>query len=230
MSDFQEASMLHKRVALGLGPEIFIPTSDDELESLLGRKGLSVGVWHDRRLVCMRSVQTDREWVDDSLRKMGLGPDPEGRTAVTDHCIVDKEYRGNNIQFLTNYELESMIAENFDTITTTVAPMNVFSLQNILNINFQIVGLDHRYGGYLRYTLVKRFRSDVSIWTNGHSIMPIRDLEGQRRLLSQGCVGYKLKRMEFGFVIFYAPVGATPPHATRRARQYYHWAPHSADC
>jgi hypothetical protein len=219
MSDLEEARRLHKKVATGLGPEIFIPTTGDELESLLGGKGLSVGVWHAGRLVCMRSVQTDREWVDESLRKMGLDPDPRGRTAVTDHCVVDKEYRGNNIQFLTNYEIESMIALNFDKITTTVAPMNVFSLQNILNINFQIIGLDPRYGGYYRYTLVKSFRSDASIWTNGHHVVPIRDVERQQYLLSHGCVGYKLKRVHQGFVIFYAPMSVDAPQGMRHINQ-----------
>jgi hypothetical protein len=205
-SDFDEANRLQKRVALGLGPEIFVPTTEEELERLLGDDGLSIGVWHEKRLVCMRAVQTDSDWVDESMEKMGLPPDPRKRTAVTDHCIVDKEYRGNNIQFLTNYEIESLIAERFDAITTTVAPMNVFSLQNVLNCNFQIVALDLRYGGYLRYTLVKYFRSSASLWLNEHRMSPIRDIERQKRLMLDGFVGYKLKRMPIGFTLFYAPM------------------------
>ncbi|MDR1943928.1 MAG: hypothetical protein LBQ19_03815 [Synergistaceae bacterium] len=211
MSDYGDAVRLHKKVAQGLGPEIYVPTTEEELERLLRDEGLSVGVWHENRLICMRSVQTAPEWVSESLEKMGLDPDPKERTAVTDHCIVDKEYRGNNIQFFTSYEIECIVAEQFDKVATTVAPMNIFSLQNIINCNFHIVGLDFRYGGYLRYTLIKNFRADSSIWTNDHHLVPIRDISEQKKLIEEGFVGYKLKRMPHGFTVFYAPMRPEQP-------------------
>jgi hypothetical protein len=209
ISDFDEAERLHRRVSLGLGPEIFVPTTTEELEMLLGDKGISVGVWHEGRLISMRAVQTDADWVNESLAKMGLPPDPEMKTAVTDHCIVDKEYRGNNIQFLTNYEIESMVAERFSNLATTVAPMNIFSFKNILLCNFHIVGLDLQYGGYLRYTMLKRFHALESIWTNAHRIIPIRDIKKQQQAMNEGMVGYKLKRMPTGFTVFYAPMSVS---------------------
>jgi hypothetical protein len=214
LSDLEEANRLHKRVALGLGPEIYIQTSSEELEWLLSGKGMAIGVWHEQKLVSMRAVQTDAGWVDDSLVKMGLEPDPQKRTAVTDHCVVDKAYRGNNIQFLTSYEIESLVAEQFDTLATTVAPMNVFSLQNILNCNFHIVGLNLIYGGYFRYTLLKRFHSNASIWSNDYCMIPIRDIKKQQQVTGEGFVGYKIKRMPTGFTLFYAPM--SEEHETPR--------------
>ncbi|MDR1515740.1 MAG: hypothetical protein LBS45_08595 [Synergistaceae bacterium] len=210
ISDFDEAQRLHKKISQGLGPEIFIPSSPEEIEMLLSDKGVSVGVWHEDRLISMRSVQTDGDWVNDSLVKMGLPPDPGMNTAVTDHCVVDKEYRGNNIQFLSSYEIESIIAERFGVIATTVAPMNIFSFKNILLCNFHIVGLDLQYGGYLRYTMLKRLRAKESIWTNAHRAIPIRDVKKQQQVLLEGMVGYKLKRMPTGFTVFYAPMSAAP--------------------
>ncbi|MDR1019168.1 MAG: hypothetical protein LBL73_00285 [Synergistaceae bacterium] len=210
VSDFDEAVRLHKKVSMGLGPEVFVPSSPEEIEMLLGSKGISIGVWHEGRLVSMRAVQTDGDWVNDSLVKMGLPPDLEMKTAVTDHCVVDKEYRGNNIQFLSGYEIESIVAEKFSTIATTVAPMNIFSFKNILLCNFHIVGLDLQYGGYLRYTMLKRFRAAESIWTNAHRVIPIRDVKKQQQAMAEGLVGYKLKRMPTGFAVFYAPMSITP--------------------
>jgi hypothetical protein len=215
ISDYDEANRLHKKISMGLGPEIFIPSSPEEIGMLLGDKGVSVGVWHEDRLISMRSVQTDGDWVNDSLVKMGLPPDPGMNTAVTDHCVVDKEYRGNNIQFLSSYEIESIVAERFSVIATTVAPMNIFSFKNILLCNFHIVGLDLQYGGYLRYTMLKRFRDKESIWTNAHLAIPIRDVKKQQRALREGMVGYKLKRMPTGFTVFYAPMSVTPPQEAR---------------
>jgi hypothetical protein len=214
--DFDVASRLHRKIALGLGPEIFVPTTDEELEWLLTGKGMSVGVWQEGKLICMRAVRTDAKWVEHSVEEMGLKPDGKKRIAITDHCIVDKEYRGNNIQFLTNYELEGLIAVQFDELATTVAPMNVFSLQNVINCGFHITGLGLQYEGYLRYTLVKKFRSDASIWMNWHHAIPIRDIERQKQIISAGCVGYKLKRTHNGFTVLYAPVDILPPPSCQR--------------
>ncbi|MDR0647840.1 MAG: hypothetical protein LBF92_00685 [Synergistaceae bacterium] len=210
ISDFDEAIRLHKKVSMDLGPEVFVPTSHEELAMLLGGKGVSIGVWHEDRLISMRAVQTDGEWVNESLVKMGLLPDPQMKTAVTDHCVVDKEYRGNNIQFLSGYEMESIVAEKFSVIATTVAPTNIFSLKNVLLCNFHIVGLDLHYGGYLRYTMLKRFGAEESIWTDAHRAIPISDIKEQQRAIAEGMAGYKLKRIPAGFAVFYAPWSINP--------------------
>ncbi|MDR1916527.1 MAG: hypothetical protein LBQ58_08140 [Synergistaceae bacterium] len=211
MPDLEEAKNLHERVTKGLSREIYIPTSDEDMERLLGYEGIALGVWFQERLICMRAVATDKEWIRHIMESMDLAPDPDNRTAYTKHCIVDKDFRGNNVQFLTQYAIENQISDNFDTILTTVSPKNIFSIQNILACNFVVVALKMINGEYMRYIMRKNFRSDLSIWTNGHLVIPSSDFERQREVLAEGYVGYKRIRKHRGFSILYAPMSKEPP-------------------
>jgi hypothetical protein len=198
-------------VTKGLSREIFAPTPYGELLRLLGDDGMSLGVWFGDRLICMRAVVTEHKWMGEILAHMGVGPDGGNRTCYTDHCIVDKEFRGNNVQFLTHCGIENYVADRFDKIYTTVAPKNIFSLQNILSCNFIIVGLKSLYGGHTRFLLSKTFKPTASLWTNGHLVVPIADVEFQKKIISQGYVGYKSIRKHRSFSILYAPLSEAAP-------------------
>jgi hypothetical protein len=210
-SDLEEAIKLHCRVTRGLSREIYVPTTDGELENILNGEGVSLGVWFEDRLICMRAVITDPDSVGGILEHMGFDPAQHGRAAYTDHCIVDKDFRGNNVQFLTHYAIENQISGKFDVILTTVSPKNMFSLHNILACNFVIIGLKTLYGGYTRYIMRKNFRDGASLWTNGHLIVPSSDLARQREVLADGYVGYKCIRKHSEFSILYAPMSKEPP-------------------
>jgi hypothetical protein len=209
--DTEEAVKLHYRVTRGLSPEIFAPTSERDIERLVGGDGVSFGVWFEKRLICMRAVIIDSDWVNDTLGHMGFGADERNRTAYTDHCIVDKEFRGNNVQFLTHYAIEQKIADRYDVFFTTVSPKNSFSLQNVLGCNFVIVGIEKLYGGYLRYVMRKKLSLGLPVWTHGHLVIPISDIARQKEAIADGCVGYKMIRKHRGFSVLYAPIGERPP-------------------
>jgi hypothetical protein len=209
--DMEEAVKLHYRVTRGLSPEIFAPTSEHDIGRLVGGEGVSLGVWFDERLICMRAVIVDSDWVNETLGHMGFGSDEQNRTVYTEHCIVDKEFRGNNVQFLTHYAIEQKIAGSYDVFFTTVSPKNSFSLLNILGCNFVIVGIRELYGGYLRYVMRKELSLGVPIWTHGHLVIPISDIARQREAIADGFVGYKMIRKHRGFSILYAPMAERPP-------------------
>ncbi|MCL2684676.1 MAG: hypothetical protein FWE55_05480 [Synergistaceae bacterium] len=209
--DYDEAVKLHNRATKGLSCEIFVQTPEKDMRRLLGRGGISLGVWFDGRLICMRAIVTDGKWVDEILADMGFDADPARKTVYTDHCVVDKDFRGNNIQFLTHYEMENRIVDRYETFYTTVSPKNSFSLQNILGCNFVIVGLKELYSGNLRYILKKPLSRCIPIWTRGHLVIPIRDTKRQTTAIAEGYVGYKLIRRPRGFSVLYAPAGDNPP-------------------
>jgi len=209
--DYHEAIKLHGRVARGLSYEIYVPTSKRDIRRLLGKEGISIGVWFDGRLISMRAVVTDGEWMGEILADMGFEEEPESKSVYTEHCIVDKEFRGNNIQFLTHYALENSLTENFEDFYTTVSPKNNFSMQNVLGCNFVIIGLREMYGGYLRFILKKTMSRCLPIWTHGHLVIPISDTKRQMEAIAEGFVGYKLIRKSRGFSVLYAPAGDNPP-------------------
>lgn len=216
IADHREAERLHLEVSRGISPDIFAPTSPEDLVRLLGPDGVAAGVWHANRLVAMRAIQTDKDWVGEVLLKMGLPLDEAGRTTFTEHCIVDKEFRGNNIQFLSHYDIETRIAGYFDRIVTTVSPKNVYSLRNVFACNFLIVAMRELYGGYMRCILEKNFISPMSIWTNGDLVVPLKDVNQQRFLLAEGYVGYRLIRKSEKYHVLYAPSALSRPPADLR--------------
>ena len=209
--DIDEVLRLHHRVTRGLSHEIYVPTGDEDLWRLVNGEGISLGVWFEDRLICMRAVVTDADWVGEILAEMGFTPEPEHKTAYTDHCIVDRDFRGNNVQFLTHYAIENEIAAGYGTFYTTVSPKNSFSMQNILGCNFVAVGLKKLYGGYMRFIMRKDLAHNMPLWTHGHLIIPISDAGRQLAALSEGYVGYKLIRKHRGFSVLYAPMADNPP-------------------
>jgi hypothetical protein len=209
--DIDAAASLHRRVTKGLSREIYVPTEERDLTRLLGGDGVSLGVWFEERLICMRAVTTNGDWVNEILADMGLPEDMGNKTAYTDHCIVDKDFRGNNVQFLTHYAIENNIAGQYETFYSTVSPKNSFSLQNVLGCNFVIVGLEKLYGGYLRFIMKKDLARNMPIWTHGHLVVSINDIARQRSAIADGYVGYKLIRKHRGFSVLYAAMADNPP-------------------
>ena len=208
--DAEEAVRLHDEVAHGLSMDIFVPSPPDEIKRYLGPEGLAVGIKHDGRLICLRTAITGSEWARYTAEGMGLPAEEAEGAACTGFCVVHKEFRGNNVQFLSQYYAENIIAASCEKILTTVSPYNIFSLQNVLNCNYRIVALNEIYGGHLRYVLKKEFRPEFPLWTHWHMQIPIRDFERQRRALAAGAVGYKLVRKPSGMHVLYAGAGNSP--------------------
>jgi hypothetical protein len=211
LGDMDEVVKLHNRVTRGLSPEIFVPTCPRDLERLIGGEGVSVGVWSEEKLICMRAVMTDALWVNETLEEMGFPADEAGSAVYTDHCIVDREFRGNNVQFLTHYSIEHRIGDRYGVFFTTVSPKNVFSLANILNCGFAVIGMKELYGGHMRYIMRKRLHRVIPIWTHGHLVIPVTDVKRQKEAIADGLVGYKMIRKKGNHLMLYAPMAEHPP-------------------
>lgn len=205
--DEEFAIMLHNEVAHGLSRDIFAASTEDDLKRFLGEEGLSIGARYEDRLICLRTVKTSRQWVSESLADYNLVPGSYGKCAVTGFCVVDREFRGNNIQFLTQFYAENIVARNFDSVVTTVSPKNIFSLQNVLACGYLIIAIEWTYGGFLRFVLKKDFYPKDPLWTHGHLRIPIREIKKQQDAISKGNAGYKIVRGPRGFSILYGRVG-----------------------
>jgi len=201
--DYGDALKLHDDTAHGLSGDIFVSSTGDEIRRFLGDEGLSVGVRYKERLICLRTVKTGPEWVKNSLAELGLAQSIKGRAAITGFCVVAKEFRGNNIQFLSQYYAENILSRDFDSIATTVSPKNIFSLQNVLACGYCIIGIKSIYNGYLRYVLRKDFCPDYSVQTHGHMLIPIRKIPEQKCAIEAGYVGYAVIRRSGGFHLLY---------------------------
>ncbi len=208
--DVAETAALHNEVANGLSRDIFAASPYEEIERFLGGEGLAVGIRYEGRLVTARTIKMADGWVREAADSFGMTLEDDELPAVTGFCVVDWEFRGNNVQYLTQYIVEDVVAETHTSLITTVSPKNIFSLNNILTCNFRIIGIKEVYGGYLRFILKKDFRpSLLPIWTHGHLQIPIRDKAAQMKAIAEGYAGYKLVRKhKSGFHILYARTAA----------------------
>lgn len=207
---------LHNDVASGLSRDLFAASTKEELRRFLTKDGIAVGARSGGRLVCLRTLKISPDWVRESLADYNLSPETYRHSAVTGFCVVDREFRGNNIQFLTQFYAENIVSRSFDSVITTVSPKNIFSLQNVLACGYHIIAIEWIYGGYLRFVLKKEFRPIDPLWTHGHLRIPIRDIKRQKQALSNGCVGYKIIRGPSGFAILYGRVGPTSSPAGQK--------------
>lgn len=218
----EQSVNLHDRVVKGLGDEIFIPTELEEMRHYhLSDDGFAIGIWHGDKLICVRTVKTDGDWVNKGLKEMEMSEDPTHTTALTGYAAVDKEFRGNNTQLISYYFSEMLVSKDKRRIVSSVAPKNIFSLQNILRCGSHIIALKTLYSGVLRYITEKQMRETTPIWTNWHHTVSIRNTEEQRRLIDAGNVGYKLIRKRVtGFVMLYAPMSAEQPEELTRDHRH----------
>ena len=201
---------LHNEVAHGLSRDIFAASTEEELKRFLTDEGLAVGARYDDRLICLRTLKISPDWVRRSLSDYNLSPEMYRNSVVTGFCVVDREFRGNNIQFLTQFYAENIVSKSYDSVVTTVSPKNIFSLQNVLACGYCIIAIEWTYGGFLRFVLKKEFYPQNPLWTHGHLRIPIRDIKKQKESLANGCVGYKIIRGPSGFAILYGRAGPDP--------------------
>lgn len=202
--DIGEIVRLQHEVASGLSPEIFVRTEESEISKFLGDEGITIGVAYEGRLICARTVKTAKQWVDKSISELGYFPTNDKKMAITDFCIVDPEFRGNNMQFLTQYYAECILTQTHDTIVTTVSPKNSWSLTNVLACGYCIVGIKDAYGGYLRYVLEKEFHPDYCIKANEHVSIRYKDMKKQKEAIDEGMIGYKIVQHPRGREVLFA--------------------------
>ncbi|MDR1379289.1 MAG: hypothetical protein LBJ36_09615 [Synergistaceae bacterium] len=188
-------------------PELFVPGTDGDFLYILEGGGVVIGVQEKSgRIICMRTMLFQPRGDENPNEDVNLLPHQLKRMAFIDYCIVHRDYRGNNLQFLTYFYLENSLWEDYDYLYTTVSPRNVFSLRNVMNCGFYAFQLKERYGGHMRYLLRKDLKHSPSIRMKRHESASLRDYPVQQRIMNSGKVGYRLVhhvsglRMLFGAI------------------------------
>lgn len=208
-ADIPEVLRMYDSVVHGLDPDIFARSQPEELERVLLGDGVMVGVLFGKRIICLRSLITDKANVEETAQKWKLDKKDYNNSALTGFCVVDREFRGNNVQFLSYYYVENIAAKNFDSIITTVAPKNVFSLQNIFNNGFTIIAINKIYSNSLRFIMKKYFNPGSMLWTRHHLQIALSDTKAQQEALNAGLTGYKLIRSGRGFRLLFGKIETT---------------------
>jgi len=204
MDDFDNVRKLHNEIVDTTSRELFIPTDNEDLTAILSGNGIGLGVECDGELICLRLLMFESH-VPLSEETLSFSTWGQERSCFMETCVVHRDFRGNNLQFLTYFHIESILWGYFDSIYSTVSPFNIFSLRNILQCGFYACELKECYGGYMRLLLRKGIKNRFVIDTHSYERAKITDYAKQQALLAQHKVGYRMNHNSKGTWMLYAP-------------------------
>ena len=200
--DHAKAAAFHGRIAEEIGDESLF-SAENSIRETLGGKGRALAFFDGDRMVCFRSVSYSPSEVEPAVRDLAI-PGMEDRVAVMDFCVIDSSFRGNNLQQISYYLMESIVyADNRNIFYTTVSPKNIYSLANVLECGFCIEDLKRKYAGTLRFVLSKHLDVPTQTSTRNHREVPLHDVRAIRGVLDEGYSGYKLRHRSRGMVILF---------------------------
>jgi len=204
MDRAEDLFRLHNDVAEGVSRDLFSLAGEEEIQRYLSDEGITIGVTYKDRLICARTIRTSEKWIREYLAETNRTPECYGNPAITGFCVVDKEFRGNDIQFLTQYYAESFLIEDFDCILTSASPNNVHSLQNLLKCGFNIIDIKVNRDNNRRYILKKSLIENGMISIPDRKQISMKHLDSQERFLKKGYIGYKLVKRIHGMDLLFA--------------------------
>ncbi|MFG1462358.1 hypothetical protein V5F77_05610 [Xanthobacter sp. DSM 24535] len=198
--DLDDIEILH-RLAVGpvVRPDIVKPESRAYFASILNGRGRVIGAF-EGRLIAYGILQHDHSPADDPRPELGLAPGASvGRLAG---ASVAPAFRGRGLQRITIAARVAMAPPDM-ALFSTAAPVNTPSWASLLAEGFPIHGVVQRYGGYLRYMMVR----DGATYDPAHAVtVDPANLPLQEELFAKGWHGFARTRLACGAPgILFAP-------------------------
>ncbi|WP_269411635.1 GNAT family N-acetyltransferase [Lentibacillus daqui] len=179
--------------------------TDEEFTFILNGNGFMIGVFVEEKLIAFRAMlipELDEEHLGIDI---GLKQEDLPKVMYSEVSCVDPAFRGNHLQTMMG-ELcfERVDTEKFQYICTTVAPHNIPSIKDKLALGMEIVGLKEKYGGKLRYILMKQLsvagqNSDI----NEEVEIEMGDIAGQQKLLEEDFSGVAIAQKAGEWMVLY---------------------------
>lgn len=202
----QQILALQEKVIAALTTNAILqPLSEEEFLFLLNGKGQMIGAYDEDRLIAFRAMLVPENDDEHLGIDAGLAEEELHRVLYSEISNVDPAYRGNGLQQLLGKIIFGQVDTNrYRYICTTVAPFNIASLKDKFAQGMHIVSLKLKYGGKLRYVLMKDLQQ--SPLENGpidSRQLSMSDTEGQQRLLADGWIGTAMEQQNGEWVVDY---------------------------
>ncbi|MGG0302857.1 GNAT family N-acetyltransferase [Bacillus albus] len=180
------------------------PLSLEEFQYILEGNGMMIGAFIENELIAFRALLVPP--IDEEHLGLDIGiPESElHRVIYQEISNVHPNCRGNGMQkILATVIMDELQKEDrqYDYVCCTVAPFNIPSLKDKFAQGMEIAALKEKYGGSMRYVLVKELRENIEKnWMDVRSV-PMSDAGGQQALLSDGYRGYEMKNVDGDLVV-----------------------------
>lgn len=158
---FEDVTNLYNRVSESMENKNWLKHRDSTyLNSLLDKGGFIVGCYVDETLIASAFCEQPSGDYLNNLYEIGLCEDEINNTYVSGYVMVDPLYRGNSLhRVLLETRINESILRGKKNILTAVAVDNIFSLNTVLNLGFEIKLEKENEYGIKRNILFKQLTS-----------------------------------------------------------------------
>lgn len=154
LGEAEEIMLLQNHVLAGIGDaNLFALTPIEQVEESL-LEDYCISITDEEGLVGFGLLVVNRDTPRQALYHLKNGAEKKGKSATVDSIFIHERARG--------YGLQKKIFEKFMVwardqnilyLHTTISPLNQYSLQNALNMGFEVADTKELYGGKLRHIL-----------------------------------------------------------------------------
>ncbi|ASN06049.1 GNAT family N-acetyltransferase [Virgibacillus necropolis] len=188
-------------------PATLEPLSKEEFNVILSGHELMIGVFIEEKIIAFRAM-LDPEVDDEHLGiDAGLLPEELPKVIYSEISSVDPDYRGNGLQmYMGKLLMKRIDVKRFQYVCATVAPLNIPSLKDKLSLGLKIVALKEKYGGKLRYILIKDLTAKPEDTLTDETFILSTDITEQQKVLEAGFRGVSIKEENKELYIGYCRV------------------------
>jgi GNAT superfamily N-acetyltransferase len=189
--------------------ELYFPVSKDEMLEFLRPGGVCYAAEHGSKLVGFFGILLMGDRPDNMGYELGLEKDEILRVVYYKAVNVLPSYRRMGLQKRLTHAVFAELGVGLQSQSTggsegssrvmcaTVSPHNIASLKSFFDCGFWIAGLKSKFNGLQRYLMMRR-DTDIRIEDVQYITVPVTDHEEQRRLLSQGMLGFQFSASSGG--------------------------------
>lgn len=158
---FEDVINLFNRVNSSMDNKSWLKSRDvDYLQGVLDKNGFIVGCYIEDTLVASALCEAPQGEYKDMLIEMGMNEYEIENTFISGFVMVDPFYRGNALhRTLLETRIDLSIKKGIKNIVTVVNSQNIYSLNTILNLGFEIKLEKENEDGIIRYVLYKNLEN-----------------------------------------------------------------------
>lgn len=157
-ANFNDVANLYNRVSDALDNKNWLKSRDElYLMDVLDKGGFIIGCYVEETLVASALCEAPSGDYLDYLYELGLDYLDINSSYVSGYVMVDPIYRGNALhRILMETRIEESLLRGKDFIITAIAKENIFSLNTVLKLGFEIQFEKENEYGIKRNILTKR--------------------------------------------------------------------------
>lgn len=137
--------------------QLYAPSNKDEFLKCIEGKGKVIGVLDNNEDIIAIGVYIKKGYDKENYGyDLNLKEEDLFKVSQIESTLVKDNFRGNKLQKIICEKLESIAREeNMKFITATASPYNKYSVNNFINLGYEIKKDKLKYGGLRRYVLAK---------------------------------------------------------------------------